>query len=148
MTAATLTIRLSAAITVRLQPGILFVFTPEWFSRHPECRSAWRRNPQPTSGTQISSTCSTILELILVVDAAVAGDWMRIKISHTVQSPCAIRMSPQTRLIGRIPQVSETSHLRGDSGSTKSCVVLTKKPDCSKNFPTQSYREELPCKKE
>ena len=46
------TVRLPAGITVRLQPGILFVFTPESFSRSP--RNPVRLAPEsarPTVGT-------------------------------------------------------------------------------------------------
>jgi hypothetical protein len=38
------TVRLPAGIAVRLQPGILFVFTPESFSRSP--RSPFRLDPE------------------------------------------------------------------------------------------------------
>ena len=40
------TVRLPAGITVRLQPGILFVFTPERFRVHPGILFALPRNPQ------------------------------------------------------------------------------------------------------
>ena len=43
------TVRLPAGITVRLQPGILFVFTPERFSRSP--RNPVRLPPESTRGS-------------------------------------------------------------------------------------------------
>jgi hypothetical protein len=41
------TVRLPAGITVRFQPGILFVFTPERFSRSP--RNPFRLAPESAS---------------------------------------------------------------------------------------------------
>src|SRR5229473_123906 len=42
------TVRLPTGITVRLQPGIVFVFTPERFSRSP--RNPFRLAPESATG--------------------------------------------------------------------------------------------------
>src|SRR5271170_625124 len=56
------TVRLPAGITVRLQPGILFVFTPECFSRSP--RNPVRLRPESATGAFSSQPTRDSSDLI------------------------------------------------------------------------------------
>jgi putative transposase len=61
------TVRLPAGITVRLQPGILFVFTRNRFRAHPGIPFALPRNPQ------MSKSAHTEAQIIGVVKQVEAG---------------------------------------------------------------------------
>ena len=129
------TVRLPSGITVRLQPGIVFVFTPERFSRSP--RNPFRLAPESTTDRQLHSPVNAPPISFLRVDTPFSSPPRELKPSNSSEINKAAMLCPRRYRFLRLNQLCLSKTLcRVKWLRTRACESLDSP---SVLLPTKGY---------